>query len=111
MEYKILESLEDFEKKTKANLVSLVYFSHERCNVCKVLKPKLFDAVNERYPEVAFFYADTEKTPEISGQNTIFSVPVVIVYIDGKEFIRKSRNISISELENELERPYNMLFT
>ncbi|MBN2802370.1 MAG: thioredoxin family protein [Deltaproteobacteria bacterium] len=89
----------------------LIYFSHEKCNVCKVLKPKIADRCKIQFPKIKLLYADTELTPEISGQYSVFTVPSVIVFLGGKEFLRESRNISIETFTQKLERPYKMLFS
>ena len=57
------------------------------------------------------YYINTKLNPEIIGQERIFTVPTITVYIDGKEFLRKSRNIGIGELQTDLERPYNLFFS
>jgi hypothetical protein len=38
-------------------------------------------------------------------------VPTILVFIEGKEFIRKSRNIGIEELGDLIARPYTLLFS
>ncbi|HHH53652.1 MAG TPA: thioredoxin [Bacteroidetes bacterium] len=88
----------------------LVYFSHESCNVCKVLKPKVADLVKEKFPKLKMVYSDTVKIPEAAGQNRIFAVPTILVFLEGREYIRASRNISVDDLERQIERPYNMMF-
>jgi hypothetical protein len=54
-------------------------------------------------------YIDTVKTPEAAGQFRIFSVPTVLCFFEGRESIRKSRNIGIDELRAEISRPYEIL--
>ncbi|MEE4197009.1 MAG: thioredoxin family protein [Bacteroidales bacterium] len=88
----------------------LVYFSHDKCNVCKVLKPKVHQLLNEYFPHLEMYYCDTEHYPQIAAQNSIFTVPTLIIFFDGKEFFRKSRNIGLEELKNELKRPYSLMF-
>ena len=53
-----------------------------------------------------------------SGKSTLIKILVGVeqptsghIFIDGKEFIRKSRNFGIEELKNELNRPYNLMFS
>jgi len=105
-----LNSLDDFNKSIVENQAILIYFSHTNCNVCKVLKPKILDLLTNEFPLMRMFYCDTIKFPEISAQNSIFTVPTILVFFNGKEFIRKSRNIGISELQKEIERPYFLMF-
>jgi thiol-disulfide isomerase/thioredoxin len=78
--------------------------------VCKVLKPKIYELLQNEFPKIKFRYIDVKKTPEISAQNNIFTVPTILIYFEGKEFVRRSRNIGITELKNLIERPYKLMF-
>jgi len=105
-----IKTLDDFYTVLQNNPGVLIYFSHEKCNVCKVLKPKIHGLLEEHFPKMNMYYADTELYPEIAAQNSIFTVPTIVIYFDTKEHIRKSRNIGIEELRKEIERPYTLLF-
>lgn len=105
-----IKSLEELNKIILESKAVLVYFSHEHCNVCKVLKPKVNELLSSEFPLMSMYYCDTIESPEIAAQNSIFAVPTLVVYFDGKEFFRKSRNIGISELQKEIERPYYLIF-
>jgi len=100
-----------FDELKEKEEALLVYFSHESCNVCKVLKPKVIEMVNEQFPKIAVAFSDTKKLPEIAGQNGVFTVPTILVFLDGKEYIRSSRNISVMNLEDQIRRPYEMMFS
>lgn len=89
----------------------LVYFSTDSCNVCKVLKPKVLALLSQHYPELPPFYINIEKVPEGAASQSVFSVPTIIIFFDGKETIRKSRNFGLEELRRELEKPYHMYFS
>lgn len=104
-----LNNLEEYYKILEEDGV-LIYFSHEQCNVCKVLKPKIAEMLNNDFPKIKMVYADTVNTPEIAGQNNIFAVPAIVCFFGGKETIRKSRNIGVDELKNLILRPYKMVF-
>ena len=104
-----IESLEQIGQIISENDGVLVYFSTPSCNVCKVLRPKLMDLMEEYYPEIIRVYIDTTKQPEISGQFRVFTVPTVLVFLDGSEFTRKSRNFSPMELIREIQRPWEIM--
>lgn len=89
----------------------LAYFSTVECGVCKVLKPKVEEMIFREFPEIKLVYVEINQSPEIAAQNRIFTVPVVLVYFEGREFFRKSRNFGVDELRNELIRPYSLLFS
>lgn len=105
-----MKGIQDFENFIKQHDAVVAYFSHDECNVCKVLKPKVLDLLNERFPKTEFVYVNIKEIPEISAQQSIFTVPTLVVYFEGKEFIRKSRNIGIEELASAIERPYQLMF-
>lgn len=105
-----LDSLEKFQESIHNNEAVLIYFSHEQCNVCKVLKPKVKTMLDENYPKIKMYYADTVLHPEIAAQNSIFTVPTIVIYFDNREFLRVSRNVSIKELQEKVQRPYEMMF-
>jgi thioredoxin-like negative regulator of GroEL len=108
--YETIHTLEEFQALIEKEDATLIYFSHEQCNVCKVLKPKVAHLLHERFPKMKMVYADTVKSPEIAGQNRVFAVPTIVVFITGKESFRRSRNIGIGELAELIERPYHMIF-
>jgi len=88
----------------------LLYFSSDSCSVCKVLKPKVKDLLQDQFPEMISRYVDYEKSPVISGQFRIFTLPTILIFFEGKEQVRYSRNISMHQLEDSISRPYNMIF-
>lgn len=110
MDYKNLTLLDEIDENIEKQTAMLVYFSAPQCNVCKVLKPKIAEMIRENYPKINLFYVNIEDAPVVSGQFRIFSIPTILIYFEGREYIRKSRNIGINELEKELERPYSILF-
>ncbi|MEJ5183621.1 MAG: thioredoxin family protein, partial [Rectinemataceae bacterium] len=61
------------------------------------------------FPHLPMYYIDIEALPEARGQLSVFSVPAVLVYFDGKELIREARNFGIMELGAKIERYYTML--
>jgi thioredoxin-like negative regulator of GroEL len=105
-----LISYTDFVKKFNANKAVCFYLSTPECNVCKVLKPKVKEMLQEDFPHIQFYYVDLNESKEISGQLSVFSVPTILVYFEGKETIRASRNVHLEELHGQVERYYKMIF-
>src|SRR6056297_1800739 len=110
MEYNDITTMDSLEKALRDNPFSLVYFSHQQCNVCKVLKPKVRELIANNFPEVALFYVDTVKYPEISGQLSVFTVPTILVFLEEKEYIRESRHINLSAFSERIEKLYKIYF-
>ncbi len=107
----LLTSLDQFSSFVHENEACLIYFSHEECNVCKVLKPKIIEFCDHHFPLIRIGFADTVLYPEIAAQNSIFTVPAILVFFDGKEYIRTARNISIPEFDRQIRRYYDMMFS
>ena len=103
-------SFEIFLEITKSNKAVCFYLSTPECNVCKVLKPKIIDMLENDFPGIFFCYVDLSIAKEISGQLSVFSVPTILVYFEGKEMIRASRNVHIEELCEQIDRFYKMIF-
>lgn len=105
-----INNIAEFEKFVRSHEAVLAYFSTTECNVCKVLKPKVGVLFEQKFPKFRLCYIETNHLPDVSAQMRIFSVPAIVIYFEGKEFLRKSRNFGINELREEVNRPYSVLF-
>lgn len=101
---------ESFLEITKSNKAVCFYLSTPDCNVCKALRPKIIEMVENDFPAINFCYVDLNEVKEISGQLSVFSVPTILVYFESKETIRVSRNVHLEELREQIERYYRMIF-
>lgn len=88
----------------------LLYFSNDSCNVCKVLKPKVREMLEQQFPRMHMGYVDTEHSPLLSGQHRVFTIPTILLFFMGKEQQRFSRNISLYQLEEAIAKPYGIIF-
>ncbi|HKL32175.1 MAG TPA: thioredoxin family protein [Tangfeifania sp.] len=105
-----IKSLDEFNQLKQKELALLAYFSTDACNVCKVLKPKVDELVQSEFPQLKMVYVKSDVLPDIAGQHQVFTAPTILVFFDGRETIRKSRNIGLDELRREIDRPYSMIF-
>ncbi len=88
----------------------LLYFYNDNCAPCVILRPKVQTMVNDYFPKLDLRLINAEQFPATSAQYGIFASPTLLVFFEGKEYIRESKNISISELHDKIERIYNMVF-
>ncbi len=84
--------------------IELLYFTSKTCGVCKVLKPKLLEAVQENFPKADIRVVDVEEEIEFTGQSMVFTLPVVILKADDKEMYRFARSFSVFEVLDKLKR-------
>ncbi len=104
-------TLEELQNTIKSELAVLVYFSGEHCNVCHALRPKFKELFNQEFPKVKQIFLDAHENPEISAHYQVFSLPTILVFLDGREFVREGRTVSMHKLQEQLSRPYNMMFS
>jgi thioredoxin-like negative regulator of GroEL len=97
------------EQLINCNEMVLIYFGSEDCGVCKAMKPKV-EEILKAYPKIKSLQVNVEKSLEVSAAYNVFTIPVILLFIEGKEVIREARHISIQEVDSKIERYYNMLF-
>jgi thiol-disulfide isomerase/thioredoxin len=97
------------EKLINNNEMVLIYFGSESCGVCGVMKPKV-EEILKNYPSIKNIEVNVEKSKKIAALYNIFTIPGILVYIEGKEIIREVRHISLQDINSKIERYYNMLF-
>jgi len=97
------------ENIIKENLAVMVYFSAPSCNVCHALKPKLLEAIEKNFDKFEIASVDISLSQDVSAHFGVFAIPTVLVFLDGKEFLRKSRHMSVDEVVREIKRPYDIM--
>jgi thioredoxin 1 len=88
----------------------MLYFYNDNCAPCKVLRPKVQQMVESEFPHIEFRLVNAEHNLSTTAQFDVFAAPTILCFFEGKEYIRESKNISISELHDKIERIYNMVF-
>jgi len=96
--------MSDLNQLLSKNSIILFYISHEECSVCKSLKPKIVEMIENNFSEIEFHYIDINKTPEVASQLLAMTVPTIILYIDRKEYLRIGRNVSVEILKEKINR-------
>ena len=104
-----MQTIQNIQKTIDENLAVMVYFSAPTCNVCHALKPKLLEALDTNFKEFAVESVDISKTEDIAPHFGVFAIPTVLIFLDGKEFLRKSRHMSVDEVIREIKRPYEIM--
>lgn len=105
----MVSSNEVIENLINNNVMTLVYFGSETCSVCRAVKPKVEEILKE-YLNIESVQVDVEKSLQVAAAYNTFTIPVILVFIEGKEIIREARNFSIQDINKRIERYYNMLF-
>jgi thioredoxin 1 len=103
-------TITDIQQLIENNTAVLLYFYNDNCAPCKILRPKVQDMAETYFNKLKFILVNAEQSAETSAYFGIFSSPTLLVFFEGKEYIRESKNISISELHDKIDRYYKMIF-
>ncbi len=104
-----MQTIEEIQNSIKENLAVMVYFSAPTCNVCHALKPKLLEAIETNFEKFEIISVDVSVSQDIAAHFSVFAIPTVLIFLDGREFVRKSRHMSVDEVIREIKRPYEIM--
>jgi thioredoxin-like negative regulator of GroEL len=89
---------------------AMVYFWNASCSVCGPLYDKLEVLVKEYFPQLGLEKINVVDHPELRAKYQVFSSPLIILLLDGKEYFRSSGNVGIHEIRQKIERLYALRF-
>jgi thioredoxin-like negative regulator of GroEL len=101
----------DFKQSIETQKGVVLYFKNDLCGPCLALRPKVETLIKIKFEKMDFKIVDTVKQPELSNTFNVFSNPTILVFFEGKEYIRKSKYVSITELEKDIGRLYEMVMS
>ena len=105
-----LSNIEEIKSLVSNNKISLLYIASESCGVCKVIYPRLIEML-KNYPEIEAAKGDIQDIPLLAGEYNVFTLPCVLVFVEGKEIIREARYINLEAIEANINRYYHMIFS
>lgn len=104
-----INSVDGVVSKIQNEKMVLAYLTTGDCNICKDLYPKIQNMLLN-FPEIIGIRAELDVETKLVGQYNVFMVPTIILFIEGKETIRRSRTVSVAELADSIDRYYNMVY-
>lgn len=63
----------------------------------------------KKYEKIEFIKIDIDLNPKIASKYSVYTIPTILLFIEGKETIREARFISLLDLDNKINRYYNLL--
>jgi len=105
-----MHEITDIEElvKMKATGAVFILFGGKQCNVCHALRPQLENMLESHYPDITSAYIDCADLQETCAQHSVFTLPVVQFYIEGKKVSEFARSFSIEQLRQSMHRSYIM---
>ncbi|MFC5587403.1 thioredoxin family protein [Sporosarcina soli] len=97
---KQIGSFKEWLKIIEQNQELLLFVKTDNCSVCDGLYPQVED-LHAMYP-IPFYKVNVAEVPEIAGQLSLFTAPVVLLFTNGKEYARFARFVQMEELKRRL---------
>lgn len=104
-DFQELTNLQEMEQFIQHNKLSFIYISKENCSVCHGLLPQVQQLMKE-YPNIQLGHVNVDTVKEVAGQWSIFTVPVLLLFVDGKEHIREARIVHMDLLKQKIDKIY-----
>ena len=98
-----METLESVETWIDENSLGLLVFTTPDCGVCNSIKPRLGE-LEQEHQSLSLKYVNTLESPEVAAQYSVFAVPVLALFVGGRETVRFARYFGMHEIEEAIER-------
>lgn len=95
-----IDSYEKWLEIAKSKSPFLLFVKTNNCSVCDGLLPQVV-SLQKDYP-MPFYSVNIMEVPEISGQLSLFTAPVVLLFDESKEYARFARFVRIGELKRRM---------
>ena len=105
-EFTDLTSIETIEAFISENELSFLYISRPNCSVCHGLLPQVQELM-EKYPEIKLGHINSDEVEAVAGRFSIFTVPVLLLFVDGKEYVREARIVHMDQFDEKIHKIYS----
>ncbi|MEK6190413.1 MAG: thioredoxin family protein [Carnobacterium alterfunditum] len=85
------------------NALAFVYISRKNCGVCHAVQPQVQEMLKE-FPTIKPIQVSADDVPEVASQFTVFTVPALLLFAEGKEVIREARFVVMDELHRKFQQ-------
>ncbi|MBD7909440.1 thioredoxin family protein [Sporosarcina gallistercoris] len=96
-----VKSFESWQELLTQQEAMLLFVKTDHCSVCDGLYPQV-ERLADGYP-FPFFYVNVAQVPEMAGQLSLFTAPVVLLFRQGKELTRFARFVPMEQLRKRLD--------
>lgn len=106
--FEILTSLEEAEQFIQQHKLAFLYISRADCSVCHALLPRI-QSIMTQYTEIALAHIDAQEVQEVAGRFSVFTVPVLLLFIEGREYVREARIVSTDLFDDKIRKIYELV--
>ena len=100
---KELETLQEMKEVIRDKKIAVVICTMPSCGVCVPLKSKITEMFQDDM-EIGLGAIDLDKVEEVKGAYQVYTAPIILLFVEGKEVKRYSAAISMGELKTTIER-------
>lgn len=105
-----LTTIEEVNDFITTHHLSFLYISRQDCSVCHGLLPQVQQLMTN-YPEIKLGHIDADKVMEIASLFSIFTVPVLLLFVDGKEYVREARIVHMDLFDEKINKIYENIIS
>lgn len=105
---KELKDKTEFKRMVKNSHILFVQIGTETCVPCIAIKHKINEWIG-LHKNVSAIYVPIEKFPDLAAEVGIFTVPTIIVYVEGKITIKESGYFGTEDIFFKTEKYMNMI--
>ncbi len=105
-----ISHLDELVQIVKQETAVVIYYYNNDCPPCISLRPKVEGLISNTFQKMKLLWVNSKNHPKIPAHYSVFANPTILIFFEGKEFKRFSKYVSISELEQTIERYYNLIF-
>lgn len=104
-EFEELTDMEMAENFLQENQLAFLYISRPNCSVCHSLLPQVQELM-KKYPEIKLGHINAEDVEEVAGRFSIFTVPVLLLFVEEKEYVREARIVHMDLFDEKINKIY-----
>jgi thioredoxin-like negative regulator of GroEL len=104
-EFTELTSISQADTFIAENQLAFLYISRNNCSVCHALLPQV-KKLMDKFPDIQLGHIVADNVEEVAGRFSVFTVPVLLLFAEGKEYVREARIVHMDKLEEKIERIY-----
>ena|SRR5690625_1701113 len=105
-----LGTIEEISDFINTHQLSFLYISRSNCSVCHGLLPQV-QQIMEKYPEIKLGHIDADQVMEVAGHFSVFTVPVLLLFVDGKEYVREARIVHMDLFDQKISKIYENIIS
>ncbi|WP_394172837.1 thioredoxin family protein [Guptibacillus hwajinpoensis] len=101
-------TLEEAKRYQNEYPLYFLYLYGTNCSVCHALLPQVEEVLKD-FPQIKSGKLNVHETPEAAGEYSVFTIPVLLLYVEGKESIREARFVNIESFRSSINRIITMI--